>query len=190
MKSVRRFINQLWVKCKLIILFICLFTVVFWIDELTGGALKRFGITPRQTDSLPYICFAPFLHGSWQHLVNNIFGFFIFSVLCLTQSVRFYLLSSFCIVVVTGLCVWVFARDAVHIGASGWVYGLWSLSIALAWFKRSFKNLLIALLVIIFYGGMAYGIFPQQSSISFESHLFGALAGILVAYCYGILNRR
>lgn len=92
------------------------------------------------------------------------------------------MVSSLIIIVLTGLLVWVFARKAVHIGASGWVFGLWSLSIAIAFFQRSFVNIAIAVFVLFFYGGMIYGVLPQDRYVSFESHLFGAIAGIVCAY--------
>jgi membrane associated rhomboid family serine protease len=90
--------------------------------------------------------------------------------------------SSVIIITVSGILVWLFGRDANHIGASGWVFGLWSLSISLAWFDRRMMNIVIAILVILFYGGMVFGMLPQDSSVSFESHLFGALAGVLAAW--------
>ncbi len=77
--------------------------------------------------------------------------------------------------------VWLFARPAIHIGASGWIFGLWSLTIAMAWFDRRFINIVIAVFVIFFYGGMFYGVLPGRPGVSFESHLFGAVAGVICA---------
>ena len=149
---------------------------------LLEGALLPYGIAPRNVHSLPYIFTAPFIHGSWAHLLNNLFGLCIFSALCLLRGSRFYIQSSLFIIALTGLLVWGFSRPATHIGASGWIFGLWSLSIAIAWFQRSFANFAIAVFVLIFYGGMAYGVLPGKAHISFESHLFGALAGVICAW--------
>lgn len=38
------------------------------------------------------------------------------------------------------------------------------------------------------YGGMTMSIFPRQEEISFEYHLFGALAGVLSAFLWHSLD--
>jgi membrane associated rhomboid family serine protease len=98
---------------------------------------------------------------------------------------RFYCQASLLIIVVGGALVWLLGRPAVHIGASGWIFGLWSLSIALAWFERSVVNFLVSCTVVVLYGGMILGVLPSQPGVSFEGHAFGALAGILAAWVYG-----
>ncbi|PCK08029.1 MAG: rhomboid family intramembrane serine protease [Alteromonadaceae bacterium] len=162
----------------------CLAIVVihFINSQMMGGALSVYGIHPRSLYSLPYIYTSPWLHGSWLHVLSNLVGFAVLSGLCLLRGIPFYLKSSAIIITITGILVWIFARPAVHIGASGWVFGLWSLSMALAWFQRSFLNILIALFVLVFYGGMVFGMMPGNRMISFESHIFGALAGVICAY--------
>lgn len=155
-----------------------------------NGWLNQFGLLPRQLDSLPGIYLAPFLHGSLAHLINNLIGFFIFSSLLFVHSLRHYLWSSFFIITLTGILVWCFGRHSLHLGASGWIFGLWSLTIATAWFDRRFLNILIALAVIFFYGSMLWGVLPGDPAISFESHLFGAFAGtVCAAFRAKILKR-
>ena len=58
--------------------------------------------------------------------------------------------------------------------------------IALAWFDRSWRNIAISLAVVFFYGGMVVGVLPIDGQVSFESHLFGALSGVITA---AILSR-
>lgn len=159
-------------------------------NTLSNGALLGFGIYPRSLAGLPGVIFAPFLHGSWWHLLNNTVGFVIFSALILTRGSSFYLKASVFIILVGGLLVWLLGRQALHIGASGWVFGLWSLCIALAWFERSVLNILIAVGVILFYGGMIAGVLPGNPYISFEGHAFGALAGIFAAAILAKRQRR
>lgn len=162
---------------------ICVVMVaVHAVNIFLNGFLLHFGIMPRDVYSLPYIFSAPFLHGSWMHLANNLFGMAIFGALCLLRGRRFFINSSLFIIIVAGLLIWFFGRPALHIGASGWIFGLWSLSIAIAWFQRSFVNIVIAIFVIVFYGGMLYGVLPGDKSISFEAHLFGAISGVLYAW--------
>ncbi len=165
-------------------LFSLAFIVIHVINNEMHGALNSYGITPRQFSSATHILSAPFIHGNWQHLLNNLLGFFIFSTLCLTKSWRFYLLTSFFVVAVGGLLVWVFARSATHIGASGWVFGLWAASIAHAFFCRNAQSIVVAAVVVVFYGGMVFGVLPSQDQISYEGHLYGMVAGVLAAWFF------
>ncbi|GLS26376.1 rhomboid family intramembrane serine protease [Marinibactrum halimedae] len=159
------------------------------VNMVNGGMLSQFGVVPRVPSSLPYIFTAPFIHGGVIHLVNNLIGLAVFGVLCLLRSLRFFVLASIFIIFFSGLMTWLLGRSASHIGASGWIFGLWSLSIAMAYFDRSFKNIAIALFTIVFYGGMMFGVLPSRAHISFEMHLFGAIGGILFAFLYGRTKR-
>ncbi len=167
-----------------LILTICLIMVgVHAVNILLNYNLSHFGIRPGELNTLPYILSAPWLHGSWGHLMNNLAGLAIFSALSLIRGIKFFVNASLIIIVITGVLVWLFARTgATHIGASGWIFGLWSLSIAIAWFQRSFLNIVIAVFVAVFYGGMIWGVLPSNPHVSFESHLFGAVAGVVAAY--------
>ncbi len=161
---------------------LCMFLIlVHAANVFLQGYLLQFGILPREPTSLPFIFTTVFIHGSWAHLFNNLFGLVIFGSLCLLRGRRYFINASLFIIVVGGLLVWAFGRPAIHIGASGWIFGLWSLSIALAWYQKSFINFAIAVLVLFFYGGMIYGVLPADKAISFEAHLAGAFAGILCA---------
>lgn len=179
-----------WLKRLKVLVWLCLIMAAisiinwYWLD----GSLNRYGIYPRHLSSFPFIFSAPFLHAGWAHLLGNLLGLAIFGGLCLLRGVSFFIRSSITIIVLSGLLVWILGRPAVHIGASGWVFGLWSLAIAQAWFERSLRNIVIAVLVVIFYGGMIFGVLPSNPNISFEYHLFGALSGIVSAYWSG--NRK
>lgn len=169
-------------RLGLLVLLCALMIGVFAANFLSGFALNRYGIMPGDVHNIWTILTAPFIHGSLIHLLNNLTGLVIFSSLCLVHSIRRYLLNSFFIIVSGGLLVWLFGRSAPHIGASGWVFGLWSLCIATAWFERRFVNILVAVFVILFYGGLIYGVLPVDARVSFESHLFGVLMGFCCAY--------
>jgi len=182
--------NTLDAKIKLLSWLCLALVIIHVVNTSLQGALASFGIFPGKATTLPYIFTAPFIHGSWGHLINNLFGLSIFSALCLLRSTRFYLRCSVFIIILTGVLVWLFGRQAVHIGASGWIFGLWSLIISMAWFERRFVNIVIALFVVFFYGGMVWGVLPSNAEISFESHLFGAIAGIACAYLYSRNKKR
>lgn len=177
---VKRRPNLRLMLCLLLclLLFLCLIHIV---NQLLSGQLMAYGIAPRYLPSLPYIFTAPFIHGDLPHLINNLVALGLLSLLTLHQSVAYFLRASAVIIVVSGLLVWLLARNAIHVGASGWIYGLWALVIARAWYVRSFTDIVMGLAVIFLYGGMIYGLLPNRPGVSFESHIFGALTGVLVA---------
>lgn len=151
------------------------------LNMFTGYSLNAFGLQPRSVHGLIGVALSPFLHGSIGHLVSNAFPFAVLSALILIGGVGRYATVSILVSAIGGLLVWAFGRDANHVGASGWVFGLWGYLIAQAWFCRSLKSLLIALLVLVFYGGMVFGFLPRHG-VSFESHIFGAVAGWVTAW--------
>lgn len=148
---------------------------------MINNGMTQLGVYPRKLTTLPHIYLAPFIHGNWQHLANNIIVFALFSFLVLEQGPRYYFKSSFFIITLSGILVWCLARPAFHVGASGWIFGFFGLLIARAWYQRSIKNFLVALFIVLFYGGMITGIIPNDGYVSFEYHLAGLLSGILFA---------
>jgi membrane associated rhomboid family serine protease len=152
------------------------------VNLLTGGYLSNFGIEPREIGGAYTIATAPLIHADMGHLGSNLAAFVVLGSLVLLQGLRYFVKASAVIILLGGALVWLFARPGDHIGASGWIFGLWSLVIALAWFDRSPRNIAIALAVVFFYGGMVFGVLPTQGYISFESHLFGAIAGVFAAF--------
>ena len=85
----------------------------------------------------------------------------------------------------SGLGVWIFAAPyTYHIGASGIVYGMVSLVFWSGIFRRNIKSIVLALIILVLYAGYFGGIVPGQVGISWESHLLGGIAGILIAWLY------
>ncbi|MGL5006680.1 MAG: rhomboid family intramembrane serine protease [Plesiomonas sp.] len=171
-----------------VILIIDALCVAFWLMNIVSrGYFLQFGLLPGSTNVLPSLLFAPLIHGSWAHLLSNLLPFTLLSWLVLGYgSVRYYGLLTL-VWLGGGILVWLFARQAYHIGLSGVVYGLWAYLLVYAWVLRSVKSLLIACAVLLVYGVMFFGLFPVSLRVSFESHLFGAAIGGVYAYllaCY------
>jgi membrane associated rhomboid family serine protease len=150
------------------------------LNTLTGYSLLSLGLHPRSIEGLLGVFTAPLLHKSTAHLLSNLLPFVVLGWFVSLISVRRFIAVSALIIVVGGFLVWVFGRSAIHVGASGWVFGLWGYLIARGWFDRSLMTIAVALLVLMFYGGMVFGFLPKFG-ISFESHLAGAAAGALAA---------
>lgn len=177
-------------KIQLLLSVLGLLLAVHFVNLQLDGALLRYGVMPRSVQSWYHVFTAPFIHIDFAHLFNNLMALSVFSALCLLRSIRFYLVCSLFIIAFGGGLVWMFGREASHVGASGWVFGLWSLSIALAWFDRRLKNVLLAIFVVLVYGGMVFGVLPSSPQVSFEMHLFGAVAGVVCAFLAAAINRR
>ena len=161
-------------------LFIALLYVIYVLDLFLP--LNEFGIRPRIFEGLFGILFSPFLHGDILHLISNTVPLFILTlVLVVFYEKKAIIVISF-IILVGGLGVWIFARSANHIGASGLVYGLASFLIAYGFITKNLNSLLISLVIVIMYGGLIFGVFPTRFWISWEGHLFGALAGVTIAF--------
>lgn len=142
--------------------------------------LSHLGIVPRTSFGLAGIIFAPLLHGSYLHLVSNSIPLLVLG------TILFLFYNDIAAKVfgysylVTGILVWLLGRSALHIGASGLVYGIAFFLFFIGLSKKDFKSLAISLVTVFFYGGIIYGILPGQEFVSWESHLFGAVVGI---YC-------
>ncbi len=139
--------------------------------------LRVLGVVPRNPERLWAILTSPFLHGNWSHLISNSIPLFLFSWLVMRRSKGRFIAASGFIIVVGGLILWLIGRPALHIGASGWVFGLWGLIIADGWYERTPAAVLTSVLVALLYGGMVWGLLPQPT-ISFEAHLGGLVAGV------------
>lgn len=167
------------VRLRTAFIAVALIWAVFLVNAvLPTIELRAFGVLPRNPDRLWAVLTSPFLHGNWQHLIGNSIPLFFFSWLVLRRGQRRYLTASAFIILVGGLILWLIGRPALHIGASGWVFGLWGLIVADGWYERSLTAVLTSLAVILLYGGMLWGLLPQ-ATVSFEAHLGGLVAGVM-----------
>ena len=157
------------------------FAAVELVNFFTARTLNHLGILPREVHSLWGIPISPWLHGSIQHFLSNIVPLAIFGVLMLEYGLKRYLLVSLWIIGFTGLLVWLFGRSAYHIGASGLVYGQFGFLLLAGFYHRQLIKILISVIVVFFYGSLLFGILPTQHFISWESHLFGLVAGLVAA---------
>ncbi|MBT8136141.1 MAG: rhomboid family intramembrane serine protease [Gammaproteobacteria bacterium] len=159
--------------------------LLLWLIELVnfilGHRLNTFGLLPRHLAGLPGILLAPLLHGSFTHLISNSGGLLALGGLVALRGERHFVTSTVAIAVLGGILLWVFGRTALHVGASGLVFGYFGLLLGRAWFERSAGTLLIGALVIAVYGGLLWGLLPLQAFVSWDGHLAGLLAGVAVA---------
>jgi len=160
---------------------------IMWVTEIVdtvlGGRLDINGIIPRSIAGLDGILWSPFLHDGFSHLISNTLPLAVLSGLVLLQGVRRWIYASIIIVIVGGLLVWAFAigSNEVHIGASGWIFGLFGFLVVSAILERKLMSIGIGLVTLFFYGStMMLGFIPRPG-LSWEGHLFGFIAGIVAA---------
>jgi membrane associated rhomboid family serine protease len=165
-----------------------IFPVLIWIVYLLSLILNvditMMGLLPRVPIGLLGIITAPLIHANFSHLISNtipliILGWIIFSFY---RKVAF--ISFIFIYLLTGLLVWIFARQVYHIGASGIVYGYVSFLFFSGIFRRDNTSIALALVITFLYGGLVWGILPGMKGISWESHLFGGISGLIAAYMF------
>ncbi len=159
-------------------------------DHYFSLNLSRFGVLPRSNEHLFYVLSAPFLHGNIEHLLSNSIGFLLFSFFLVGLGKTYFYSSLIFLALFSGLFVWLVARPGIHIGASGVIFGMWTLIIFRAFFEKKIVYVLYATLVILLEGGMIYGLLPVSAYISFEAHIGGALGGVIFAYLWHTSARK
>lgn len=138
-------------------------------------------VKPRSFENLWGILTFPLVHGGWKHLFNNA------SALLVMGWALFYFYpdlakkSVFWIWLMSGLWLYLGGRPTWHLGASGLVYGLAAFLFFSGWFRREKRVAALSLLIVFLYGSLWWGILPVDEKVSFEGHLFGGLAGFVLA---------
>jgi membrane associated rhomboid family serine protease len=162
-------------------LFIVLLWLIFGIEFLFDLDLTVYSIEPREATGLLGILFFPLLHGGIEHIAGNTISLFVLLVtvryIFPQLFVRVFLLSYF----VPGIITWLIARPAYHLGASGMIYALVVFVFISGVIRVNRYLLALSMLVVFWYGGLFWGIFPMEDGISWEGHLGGALTGFFMA---------
>jgi membrane associated rhomboid family serine protease len=142
------------------------------------------GVYPRRLSGLKGILFSPLIHSDWKHLLDNSLPVFLLSV------ALFYFYRDIAykiwglIYLIGGILLWCVGREAYHIGASGLIYGLGAF-LFLSGLIRGVRSLIaISLLVGFLYGSLVWGLLPFDYEVSFEAHISGAVAGVILAIVY------
>ncbi len=168
------------------------FVLLLWVIELADwlifrGSLDALGIRPRTLAGLWGIPLAPFLHGSFQHLLANTVPFLVLGWLILsTRKLQHFLNISVIIVLISGFGTWIIGPSrSVHLGASGLIFGYFGFLLLVGYFERSVKSILLAFVVFLFYGSLIWGILPIAAGVSWQAHLFGFIGGAIAAYITG-----
>jgi membrane associated rhomboid family serine protease len=167
----------------IVALFVAFLWIVEFADALTGYQLDTWGISPRDPSEVPDILTAPFLHASFAHLSANTVPLFVLGVLAAFRSLGRFVAASAIIVFVSGTGVWLTAPDGtVTLGASGLVFGYFGYVLLRGFVDRRPADILIGVIVGIFYGSILWGVLPTDPAVSWQGHLFGLAGGVIAAF--------
>ena len=158
-------------------------------------------IIPLNPDGLKGVLFSPLLHGSLDHIIGNSLPMVVLMFLLYQFYPKIATKIFFTGWIAVGLLVWLLPpidimtgeyRYICIVGASGLVYVLAFFLFFSGVFRWNMKLLTISLLVVLYYGGLVWGIFPEEfftqleapSKISWQAHLSGAIIGSILAFMY------
>ncbi len=164
------------------LLFVLIIWIVFWLEVRFGYNFNKWGVQPQKWSGLKGILFSPFIHGNIKHLYSNTLPLLILS----TALFYFYRAIAWKVLglglLLSGLGTWFLGESgSVHIGASGIVYLLSSFLFFKGIWSKNYRLIALSLIVAFVYGGMVWGMLPIEEKVSWEGHLSGFAAGILLA---------
>ncbi|KZX97427.1 MULTISPECIES: rhomboid family intramembrane serine protease [unclassified Sulfitobacter] len=163
--------------------FVAMLWAVQVVNWITGYGLNpAFGLIPRHVSGLDGVIAMPLLHGSFGHLMANTPPLLVMGGLLVATTTRALLPVNAVVIGFGGGLVWLFGGSAIHIGASGLVFGWFGFLVARGLLDRSLITLGAALVVGLLYGSILWGVLPGQPGVSWEAHLFGAIAGAVAAF--------
>lgn len=166
---------------------------ILWIHlagAMFGGEFRGLGVVPRDALGLIGVLFAPLIHGSWAHVVSNAIALLVLGTLAIYAYPKATARALPLIWLLAGLGTWLIGRDSVHIGASGLTHGLMAMLALLGVLRWEPRAIAVSLVTFLLYGGMVWGVLPGEAGISWESHLAGAVAGLVAAVIWRELDPR
>ncbi|MCW2657678.1 MAG: peptidase family protein [Jatrophihabitans sp.] len=157
---------------------------VLWTIQLVNAAdnyqLDRFGLAPREASGLWGVLTEPFLHASYGHMLSNTVPLVLIGWVLMLSGIRTWLIVTAIVVVGGGVLTWLVGpSNTVIVGASGMIFGWLGYLLARAYFSRELKWIVVAVLVLLFFGTLLFGLFPTlHSNVSWQAHVCGFVAGI------------
>lgn len=155
---------------------------IFFITYFINNRILLLGIIPRQIRGIPGILCAPLLHANFNHIFFNSIPLLVLSNFILISGLKYYLIVTLLITVLSGLAIWCFAKPGLHIGASALITGYWGFLISNIYQNGTLTTIILGLLSLYYFAGIFLGIFPREKGVSWQGHLFGLLAGFGTSY--------
>ena len=180
-------IQQLIAALQINMLFALKLVGILWlihiINRLTQYQLNNLGIRPRTLKGLPGILFTPLLHGDFNHLFFNTIPLFVLADMILPEGKIIFYYVTGSVVILSGLLIWLFGRNGIHIGASSLIMGYFGYLLAKAYFQLTATTVFLAGFCLYYFGGLLLSLFPgAQKNVSWDGHIFGFISGLFVSY--------
>jgi membrane associated rhomboid family serine protease len=178
------FVDQVKARITLLTLFVGSMWATFFLSvSMPFLHLSRHGVVPRTLSGLQGVLFAPWLHAGLWHITANTGGLLVLGWLAMWPRIANFWQATVGAMLGAGLCAWLLGSPhSVHIGASGVVVGYAGYLVARGFYTRGIFSILVALFVVSSYGlSMLLGALPIYPGVSWQSHVGGAMGGIIAA---------
>jgi membrane associated rhomboid family serine protease len=167
-------------ELKTILIFVGVIWIVFLLS--TAVPVADYGVHPRTWLGLIGIVTLPFLHASFGHLVGNTLPLIVLLFLLAGSRAKSWMIVLE-IAILSGVLVWLLGRDANYVGASALIYGLIAFLLLGGYLERRPIPIVVAAITFLFYGGsLLWGLVPRPGPVAWDAHLWGAVAGGVVAF--------
>lgn len=170
-------------------LFVSFCWLVFGLEAFNHWHLTSLGVLPRTAAGIPGIVSSVFIHGDITHIASNSIPLLVLGLMLFYFYRKIAIPVFLWIWLISGIWLWIGGRNNVshptyHIGASTLIYGLATFLFFSGVFRKHLQLMAVSAVVVFLYGSILWGIFPLKTEISWEGHLFGAIAGVMVAFNY------
>lgn len=175
-------VNQTRFNIDYLSLILLVLWAAFILNKLLNNRLLLLGIMPRHLAGIPGIFLAPLLHVHFNHLFFNCIPLLVLSNFILIHGLEYYLSVTLLITVISGSLIWCFAKPGLHVGASALITGYWGLLVSDIYQQGTLTAIILGIISLYYFAGIFLGIFPGKKGVSWEGHLFGLIAGLVVSY--------
>jgi membrane associated rhomboid family serine protease len=167
----------------LLVAIVALMWLLEAINTIDHNSLDSDGIYPRNVGHLWGILTAPFLHVSFQHLIDNTIPFVFMGVIIALRGAAKLALVTAIVILVGGVGTWLIApAHSVTVGASGVVFGYATYLFSRGVFNRSWLEVLTGVVVGVVWGGALLSSLVPHYGISWQGHASGAVGGVVAAF--------
>lgn len=172
-------IRRFWENVRGVLAIIGLIWLLYFISK--GISLDAMALQPRSLPGLRGVLFMPLVHQDMNQILSNTVPLSALLVM-LRLSAGSLWRTVLPLTICSGLLLWMFGRSQSHWGSGMLIYALAAWLITAGFLERRLFSVLPAVLVVVSFGPLFWQMFPTAGShVVWESHLFGAVAGVVLA---------
>lgn len=157
--------------------------LVFYFFQQRFTLGYSWGLSPMNIQQIYGVLLMPLVHAGQSHLWGNTIQLFL--VLFLIYVHFKHLAHAIVALQWMGAGLLLFfmgVKGSLHVGSSGVVYGLFGFLITAGFLSGNRRLRILALMLIMYYGSMVWGLFPWQEKVSWQGHLSGLITGLVAAF--------